>query len=1054
MVTAIEFAVRDFAGGAQHGSVAGEGQGNFIQVGTGDSVSLNLSQSSVVAYEQSGQDLVIKLVDGRTVVLSNYFNEAPGDVNHLYLSADGQIVEVMVNEGADGVLFADYGPVQGWDKWSPLDDLRFTQSDGVSEMMVASNEPAGMAPFIPGLLGGFGGLGAAAAVAGGVAVIGGGLGGGEGSNSRATPTVDPQQPITVTTNTPSPHLPVSGTGQPGDTVVVTIGTRTQETTIGTDGRWSVDFPATGLPADGNHTASVVVTRPDTHTTTTLTGPSFVLDLTPPAVNVEHGTKSVGDVENLAEYQNGVSIDGRGEPGARIEVKVGEHTQTTTVSASGTWTVTFTQSQVAAGEYEIPVKITATDTLGNKTVVNETLVVDTVPHPITFEAVTADNKVNFTETQSGLVVTGTSTAGATIDVTLQGVKQTATVGADGRWTVTYATGTLPGGEYTATLTATTTDAAGNASTATHNFQVDTATTVSMNAPVATDGIVNATEAAGGVVLTGMAQAGSTVSVLWNGTTLAATVGANGAWTVTFPGSAIPGGTYTATATVTATDSFGNTGTATQNIKVDTEMNVAVNPGQVGGDNVVSGSEAAGGIALTGTAEPGARVSVTFEGVTRQVVATTGGTWTANFAAGEVRPGTYNSTVSVTATDAAGNTASTTHGINVDTEVRPFARTSLSTGNDTVVNATEAAAGLTVGGNVEPGSTVVVKFGDGSSHPAVVSTSGAWTLTIPARDIPAGENSVTLTAVATDRYGNTSSLSEQVAVDTIVRNFARTGGTISGDGVVNATEAALGLDFAGTAEANSAIIVRLPNGAVVNTTSDANGNWSAHFTSEQVPRGTLNSSVTVQATDRAGNVASFTDNFAIDTVAPGAPEVTGVNKSTTGTLRGIYTEESTDSYAFHEVKANGTTATVGETHSNSGGETQFDFSRGVPDGSYLVVNTQDAAHNESSTLLIVNNTNAPVVDLNRSGLASFDLSAIDLTVAPEAHLTISESQLRNITGPDHSLIIKGGADDTMSLIGGMDTGTTKLINGQSYSLYTLGTGASVLVDDDISTSTPLV
>ena len=31
---------------------------------------------------------MIKLVDGRTVVLSNYFNEAAGDVNHLYLSTD------------------------------------------------------------------------------------------------------------------------------------------------------------------------------------------------------------------------------------------------------------------------------------------------------------------------------------------------------------------------------------------------------------------------------------------------------------------------------------------------------------------------------------------------------------------------------------------------------------------------------------------------------------------------------------------------------------------------------------------------------------------------------------------------------------------------------------------------------------------------------------------------------------------------------------------------------------------------------------------------------
>lgn len=1051
MVNAIEFAVRDFAGGAQHGSVAGDGQGNFIQVGSGDSVSLNLSQSSVVAYEQSGKDLVIKLVDGRTVVLSNYFNEAPGDVNHLYLSSEGQIVEVMVTDGVDGALFADYGPIQGWDKWSPLDDLRFTQADGVSQMVVASNEPAGMAPFIPGLLGGFGGLGTAAAVAGGAAVIGGGLGGGGGGKTRATPTVDPQEPITVTTNTPTPHLPVSGTGQPGDKVVVTIGTKTQETTIGTDGKWKVDFPATGLPADGNHTASVVVTRTDTNTSTTLTGPNFVLDLTPPAVNVDHGTKSVGDVENLAEYQNGVSIDGKGEAGAKIEVKIGEHTQTTTVAANGTWSVTFTQAQVAAGEYEIPVKITATDPLGNQTVVNETLVVDTVPHPITFDSVTADNKVNFTETQSGLVVTGTSTAGATMEITLQGVKQTATVGADGKWSVTYATGTLPAGEYTATLTATTTDAAGNASSATHSFQVDTQTTVGFTGTVATDGTVNAVEAAGGVVLTGIGQAGSSVSVVWGGSTMTGTVGANGTWSVTFPATAIAGGTYSSTATVTATDSFGNTATATQTIKVDTETSVAVNPGQVGGDNVVSGAEASGGIALTGTAEAGARVSVTFEGVTRQVVAGANGAWTANFAAGEVRSGTYASTVSVTATDAAGNTASTTHGLNIDTEVKPFARTSLETGTDTIVNAAEAVGGVMVGGNVEPGSSVVIKFGNGAEHRAEVSANGTWSLNIPANEIPAGENSVTLTAVATDRYGNTSTLTEQVAVDTVVRNFARTGGTISGDGVVNATEAAQGLDFTGTAEANSAIVVRLPNGAVVNTTSDASGNWSAHFTSEQVPRGTLNSSVTVQATDRAGNVASFTDNFAIDTVAPGAPEVTGVNKSTTGTLRGIYTEDSTDSYAFHEVKANGTTATVGESHSSAGGETEFAFTRGVPDGSYLVVNTQDAAHNESSTLLIVNNTNAPVVDLNRAGLATFDLSAIDLTVAPQAQLSITEAQLKAITGPDHSLIIKGGADDTVSLIGGADTGTTKVINGQSYSLYTLGAGASVLVDDDIQTST---
>ena len=887
MVSAINFAVRSFAGGTQHGTVAGDAQGNFIQVGSGDSVSLNLSRSSIVAYEQQGQDLLIKLVDGRTVVLSNYFNEAAGDVNHVYLSSEGQIVEVMVNEGREGVLFADYGPVQGWDKWSPLDDLRYTEAAGVADIALASAEPAGMAPFIPGLLGGFGGLGTAAAVAaGGAVLVGGGLGG--GGEGRALPTVDPQSPITVTTNTVAPVLPVSGTGEPGDKVVVTVGGKTQETVIGTDGKWEVGFPQTGLPADGNHTATVVFTNAKDNTTATLGGPNFVLDLTPPPVSVVHGTKSVGDVENLQEYQNGISIDGKGEAGASIVVQVGTATQFTTVAANGTWSVTFPQAQVAGGEREVPVKITSKDALGNTTVVNEILVIDTVPHPITFDAVTADNKVNFTEYQAGLVVTGTSTAGAAIEITLQGVKQTAIVGADGKWSVTYATGTLPAGEYMATVTAKTTDAAGNASSATHNFQVDTTTSVGFTGTVASDGTVNATEATGGVVLTGTAQAGSSVLVAWNGTTLPAVVGSTGAWSVTFPANAIPVGTYASIATVTATDTFGNSASATRDIKIDTEMNVAINAGQGGGDNIVSGAEAARGIAVTGTSEAGALVAVTFEGVTRTVTAGANGAWTANFTSAEVRSGTYASTVNVRATDAAGNVANASHTINVDTEVVPFTRNTLSTGTDTIVNAVEARAGLTVTGSVEAGSTVQVKFGNGASRAATVDANGNWSLVIPAGDIPAGENSVTLTAVATDRVGNTSSLSEQVAVDAIVRNFARTGGTISGDGFINAEEASRGITFTGTSEPNCKIAVTLASGAVVNTTTGADGLWTATFASSDIPRGTSNNSVTVQATDRAGNVATLTDTFAIDTVAPGAPEVTGVNKSTMGTLRGIYTE----------------------------------------------------------------------------------------------------------------------------------------------------------------------
>ena len=82
-------------------------------------------------------------------------------------------------------------------------------------------------------------------------------------------------------------------------------------------------------------------------------------------------------------------------------------------------------------------------------------------------------------------------------------------------------------------------------------------------------------------------------------------------------------------------------------------------------------------------------MTFEGVTRTVTADGSGNWTANYGSGDYRAGTYTSTVQVTATDTAGNTASTTHSVKVDTEVNPFQRVSIETGADTIVNAAEAA-----------------------------------------------------------------------------------------------------------------------------------------------------------------------------------------------------------------------------------------------------------------------------------------------------------------------------------------------------------------------------
>ena len=1165
MVKAIDFAVRNVAGGAQHGSVAGDSQGNFIQVGSGDSVSLNLSRASVVGYEQQGGDLLVKLSDGRSIVLSNYFNEQTGDVNHLYLSSEGEITEVIVHEGQDGVLAADYGSVSGWDKWSPLDDMRFTQADSIADVALVSNEPAGMAPFVPGLLG-LGGFGALAAGAGAIALIGGGSGGGGGGEAGGG----------------------GGGGGGGST-----------------------------------------------------------DTTPLAVAVTEGTKSVNHVENGVHYADGVAIGGTSEPGAKIDVLVNGHTQTTTVDDAGHWTVTFPTTEVDPGDYEIPVVVTATDAAGNSTTWNDVLVVDTVPNPINFDAVTGDDKVNFIENSTGLVVTGTSIAGATLDVTLNGVTNTLVVGSDGHWTTTYPTGTLPAGEYSQTITATSTDNHGNTSTSTHTFAVDTETSVAFTGSPGGDGMVNASEAAAGVVLQGTAQAGSSVSVAWNGTTLSTVANSSGVWSVSYPASSVTAGTYTSTATATATDSFGNTSTATQTVNVDTETSVTMNNGQSGGDDVISGAELAAGVALTGTSEAGATVSVTFEGVTKTVTATvdgtwtahysssevssgtydstvqvssvdavgntattshvlhvdteiavaipagqaggddkvsgaeqaaglvlngtadagstvvvtmegvshtvtastagtwsanfsasevpagtydtvvsvratdaagnyatathnvhvdtetnvainvgqaggddivsgaeeavgvaltgtaeagasvvvtmdgishtviasSAGTWTANFSTSEVRSGTYATTATAVATDALGNTATTSHIVNVDTEVVPFDRATLSTGADTILNAAEASSGLTVTGHVEAGSTVMLKFGSGAQHAADVAADGSWSFTIPAGEIPAGENSVTLTAVATDHVGNVSTLTEQVAVDTIVRNFAGAP-VIAGDDIMNAAERAAGLTLTGTSEPFSTLVLHLANGSEVTASVGADGLWSATFPASSLPTGEGNTTVTVTATDHAGNTASYTDSFHYDTVMPNDPWIT--NDAGTGNLiSGVASAVSPDTLTYHAVAATGAAIDLDTT-------AQFDagvdvdgtnvpshwafFTNPVADGSYLVINDADAAGNEQSTLYLRSTTDV-TVDLNREGLQAFDFGTIDLS-SSHATLSLTEAQINSLTGADQQMAIRGGTDDHVNIAGAV-TGGHQVVNGESYTLYTLGSsGASVLVDDDIN------
>src|SRR5205085_2065591 len=224
-----------------------------------------------------------------------------------------------------------------------------------------------------------------------------------------------------------------------------------------------------------------------------------------------------------------------------------------------------------------------------------------------------------QTISGSVIAGDAAVGSTVTLfdTVNGVTTqvgTATVGSGGAWS----TSVTLSGNGTNSIVAQDTDAAGNTgSSAPVTFTLATAApTIAITTPVAGDNIINKSEAAAGVTISGIATAGSgaadgqsatrTILDSWKGIkdTLTSTV-TNGAWSVNVTAAqaqALADGSYSIKANVS--DAAGNAAaTATQAITVDeTAPTIAITT-PIAGDNIINKTEAAASVTISGTATAG-------------------------------------------------------------------------------------------------------------------------------------------------------------------------------------------------------------------------------------------------------------------------------------------------------------------------------------------------------------------------------------------------------------------------------------------------------------------
>ncbi|ENO4081313.1 Ig-like domain-containing protein [Enterobacter hormaechei] len=677
---------------------------------------------------------------------------------------------------------------------------------------------------------------------------------------------------------------LSGTvanAEAGNTVTVAIGGQSYTATVQNNLSWSVNVPSDVLTALGNGSLSVTATVTNGHGNTGTGEREIAIDANLPGLRVD--TVAGDDVLNTIEHAQNLIVSGTSDglaPGTALTVTVNGKDYAATVLADGTWRAAIPSTDVSAWpEGTVKISVTGDSAAGNPIIISHDVTVDLATVAISINALATDDVINAAEKGADLVLSGVTTnveAGQTVTISLNGRIYTTTVDDSGNWTYTVPSADLAGlKDGVASVQVSVTNVNGNSASAGREYSVDaTAPSVTINT-IATDDILNASEAQSDLAISGTstAEAGQTVTVSLNGKDYTTTVSANGSWTLNVPAADLAGlsdGSVTVTASVS--DKAGNPASADHNLTVDVTV-PAVTIHTVAGDDVINVAEHNQAQIISGSATgaaAGDKVTVTIGGQTYTTVLDAAGNWSVGVPANVISglsDGT--ATVSVSVTDAAGNTGSGTHNVTVDTGLPSVSFNAIS--DDNVLNAVEKGQDLRVSGtsaNLAEGTVVAVTL-NGKNYTATTAADGTWSLTVPAADLAGlGEANYTLSASATNGVGNSVSNTANLLVDTALPTV--TINTIAGDNVINAAEVAAGQTLSGkvaNAEAGNTVTVTI-GGNTYTATVQSDLTWSVNVP-ESVLTALGNGDLTVSATvtNGHGNTGTGERDITIDASLPG-------------------------------------------------------------------------------------------------------------------------------------------------------------------------------------------
>ncbi|MEG6346000.1 Ig-like domain-containing protein [Enterobacter hormaechei] len=880
-------------------------------------------------------------------------------------------------------------------------------------------------------------------------------------------------------------LAISGTStaEAGQTVTVSLNGKDFTTTVSANGSWTLNVPAADLAGLTDGSVTVTASVSDKAGNPASVDHTLTVDVTVPAVTIH--TVAGDDVINVAEHNQAQIVSGSATgaaAGDKVTVTIGGQTYTTVLDAAGNWSVGV-PANVISGLSDGTATITAsvTDAAGNTGSGTHNVTVDTGLPSVSFNAISDDNVLNAVEKGQDLRVSGTSAnlaEGTVVAVTLNGKNYTATTAADGTWSLTVPAADLTGlGQASYTLNATATNGVGNSVSNTANLLVDTALpTVTINT-IAGDNVINAAEVAAGQTLSGKvanAEAGNTVTVTIGGNTYTATVQSDLTWSVNVPESvltALGNGDLTVSATVT--NGHGNTGTGERDITIDASLpGLRVNT--VAGDDVINSIEHGQNLIVSGTSDglaAGTTLTVTVNGKTYAASVLADGSWNAAIPAADVAAfaaGTV--TVTVAGQSAAGNPVTISHDVTVDLAAVAISIDAIAT--DDVINAAEKGVDLVLSGstsNVEENQTVTVTFG-GKTYTAKVDADGNWTYTVPSADLAGlkdGDASVQVSV--TNAHGNSASAGREYSVDATAPTVNID--TVTGDNVINGSEAAAGVDISGTttAEVGQTVTVTL-GGNSYTAQVQQGGVWSVNVPGTDLSA-LADNGYTVQASvsDAAGNPGSAGKAITLDTTPPtvsfnvvaGDDVINSVEHGQAQIVSGTATGASVGDKVVITIGSNQYTTTVDASGKWSVGVPASVISA-LTDGTVTLSATiTDSAGNSSTQ------THDVVVNTASVALTVNTLSGDDVINAAEAgaSLVINGSSAQFASGTQVTITLNGKSytatiqsdGSWTTTVPAADVGT--LADGASYQVSvsaqdSAGNSASATHTISVDTTAPVV